>query len=83
MGTQQEDSSKTAMCHEADGRRGDICFQGISRPCEAHKSRTIGVFNFRTVISMGNDMLYMYIYIILVIYGQVIYVVRLVPDHIL
>lgn len=42
MATQEEDSSKTAMRQEADGRRGDICFQRISRPCKAHKSSSIG-----------------------------------------
>lgn len=34
MRTQQEDSSKTTRCHEADGGRGDIGFRGISRPAK-------------------------------------------------
>lgn len=37
------DSSQIAVHHEADGRRGDIGLQRISRPCEAHKSSSIGV----------------------------------------
>lgn len=31
MRTQQGDSSTTAIIHKADGRKGDICFQRISR----------------------------------------------------
>lgn len=36
------DSGTAAMRREADGRRGDICFQRTSRPCEAHESSSIG-----------------------------------------
>lgn len=32
MGTRWEESSRTATCHQADGRRGDICFQGSQGP---------------------------------------------------
>lgn len=54
MRTQQGDSSTTAIIHKTDGRKGDICFQRISR--WSSQEQFNWCFNFRTVIFMGSNL---------------------------